>query len=189
MFTLTQNQATVGVRFSDEHVCVHQLAMKPPCSRAFFCALSGIRGQQGAPRQLRHTSHTGFTVGESPFSPPLAHHAHPSVAHHVPGLPVLDLSIKTEPRDPDFFLFSCEQRRRKNSVHLHSRAGVSLEEARQKAKEKSKQYRQKQKIQRMTDASYDMIFRHQVAERKRRQRMREKINKLKLYGGGYSIAK
>lgn len=145
-----------------------------------------MRGQQGAPRQLRHT---GFRVGESSFSPPLAHHAHPSIAHHASGLPVLDLSIKTEPRDPDFFLFNCEQRRRKNSVHFHSRAGAPVEEARQKAKEKSKQYRQKQKIQRMTDASYDMVFRHQVAERKRRQRMREKINKLKLYSGSYSITK
>lgn len=74
-------------------------------------------------------------------------------------------------------------------MHLHSRAGAFVEESRQKAKDKSKQYRQKQKVQRLTDSSYDMVFRHQVAERKRRQRMREKINKLKLYGGGYSIAK
>lgn len=154
-----------------------------------FCALSGTQGQQGAPRQLRHNSLTGFRVGEASFTPPLAHHAHPTVAHHVAGFPVLDLSIKSEPRDPAFFMFNCEQRRKKNSLLPTVNDGDPPEQTRLKAKEKSKLYRQKQKIHRLTDSTYDTVFRHQVAERKRRQRMREKINKYKVYGSGFNIAK
>lgn len=161
-------------------VCMRGLAMLPPVKRAFFCALSGMRGQQGATQQLRHASHhthnafhVGASTGVIAFNPPAAHNAHPPALHYSPpALSVLDLSIKTEPPDPDL-LFACEENFRKNSMHSFSPMG---DKSRLKAKEKSKQYRQKQKIHRMTDSTYDMLFRHQVAERKRRQRMREKVN-------------
>jgi hypothetical protein len=162
---------------------VRELALLPPAKRALLCALSGMP-DQGVPQQLslNLASHTHNTAA---FSPPLAHNPCSSLYPYddsstssSSALTVLDLSIKSEPADPD--LLDCESKPRKNCVHKHG----SPDDARQKAKEKSKQYRQKQKIHRMTDATYDMIFRHQVAERKRRQRMREKINKLKVYGTG-----
>lgn len=134
-------------------------------------------GRQGAHSQLVHT--VTCRPARPHFSPPLAHRKSAIFGADALRQPALDLRIKAEQRD-SFFPFSIPIGRslseQEQSLSLDQQG--SPEDSRLKAKEKSKQYREKQKLQRMTDATYDMIFRQRVAERKRRQRLREKLKKV-----------
>ncbi|KAK7481195.1 hypothetical protein BaRGS_00027455 [Batillaria attramentaria] len=160
--------------------CVRACFKSAPV-KSLFCALAGTRGRLGAQRQLVHT-----LDATPPLTPPMAHKAAVATKHEPSRLPALDLSIKTEPRDAGFPLHvfpggHAEQELDSDSSASAFQIDNMFDDARVKAKEKSRQYREKQKLHRMTDSQYDMIFRQRVAERKRRQRFRDKMKKLQ-YG-------
>lgn len=143
-----------------------------------------MRGRRGSHRQLAHAESTvGFRKQRSSHSPPLAHAKSPAPVSEVSvRQPALDLSIKAEKRTTPFpFLFPVSEEIQDQECFDASDDGFrTIEDARQRAKEKSKQYREKQKMHRMADATYDLVFRQRVAERKRRQRLREKMKKIKF---------